>query len=245
MSQSCPLGHEVPEGRFLCPTCGTGVPLAPAAEPVADTPMAEAVTPATEVLVDLNQRIEQAAPPPPPPPGWYEREGGQSYWTGAAWVTPPAAGSTPLPNGDPEPSRTMKRTLSKVALMQRLRGRGGVLAVVGLIVLGVVGFVLVKGGGGAPTDEALADAVDAMNDKGVSVSVGFEEGYVLVEIPTQPDYYLGDTSLVDLVQEVNQATWMAVPGNYKGVCIEASNVAKTCTSAADLEDKYGKAGSGR
>ncbi|MEO6603972.1 MAG: hypothetical protein ABIN55_00010 [Aeromicrobium sp.] len=48
-----------------------------------------------------------------------------------------------------------------------------------------------------------------------------------------------------VTKDVIQTSWQAVPGNYKGVCIEASNVAKTCQSASHLKSKYGNAGSSR
>lgn len=101
--------------------------------------------------------------------------------------------------------------------------------------------MLLLGGGSKPTEEQLSYAVSAMDDDGLAVQVAFEDGYVIVEIPEVPD----DADLVGATKRVTRISWLAVPGDYKGVCIEATNVARTCRDADNLRENYGEAGSAR
>lgn len=137
-------------------------------------------------------------------------------------------------------------------------------AVLSAVVAGGAGLLLGQGtgqsraGGGVPA--AAAAAVDedppppgadqlragraALLAGGLDVEVALRDGYVVARLPTQPPYRgAGDTGLVDLVARVAETLWLTVPGDYRGVCSEASNVARTCTSAEELTAEHGPAGS--
>ncbi len=127
MSRVCGMGHEMPEDRALCPTCGMGVLPAPVAVPTPDP------TPATSAFpADLNALLA----------GVDSHDVADGSGAGPTLPFPGSAG-LPVP-GTSVPGASRGLGLSSRALV----ALGTVVAV------GVAGFVLVNGGmpgGGAAT----------------------------------------------------------------------------------------------
>jgi hypothetical protein len=97
----CGLGHSVPEGRFLCPVCGTGAPPLPSA--VTASPGGSPVSPASPGHQEQAIVPERLAPMPP-----VLSPDGHWMWTGTEWIpvppqTPPTSGVT-SGMGRPDPS---------------------------------------------------------------------------------------------------------------------------------------------
>jgi hypothetical protein len=257
MPNLCALGHALPDDAVRCPECGLGrIPTAPQT-PAPPTP--HLVAPPTATEPDASDPGEYPQSPEATDgsavglaPGWYPRSGTQQYWTGTTWVAPPS----PLKGNDVAPTPQTTAPAAPQPAGGRRRGptwrRNTLLALIAGLAVMVTAIIAwphasddsgpegQEALAGAPSNSDLALAVDAFQQQGVESQVSLEANYVVITLTP----IRATASAADVVAAASKVAWRAVPGNYLGVCVEASNMQRGCKDAGALRGLYGEPGGG-